>query len=60
MRTFIHGTDRGSAVMAALILIFLLSFVFITFTARISALKRYADEYKASTIRRIEQSNGEF
>ena len=59
MRIFIHGTDKGSAVLTALVLIMVLSLVFISLVFRIDAVKRYAHEYKAGVIRGIEESNRE-
>ena len=59
MRIFIHGTDRGNAVLSVLVLIIILSTIFISLVPRITALKQFAHEYKLKTIRGIEQSNKE-
>ena len=59
MRTFFRGTDRGNAAIAALVLIIVMSLVFIALTERIDAAGRYAAEYKARTIRAIEETNRE-
>ena len=59
MRISIRGTDKGSAVLTALVLIMALSLVFITLAFRIGAVKRHAHEYKADVIRNIEQTNRE-
>jgi len=59
MLKFIHGTDRGNAVLTALILIMVLSTVFMSLVPRIVAMKKYAGEYKANVIGNIEQSNRE-
>ena len=59
MRISIRGTDRGNAVLTALILIMVLSSVFISLVFRIDAVKRYTHEYKTDVIRNIEQSNRE-
>ena len=59
MRTFIRGTDKGNAVLIALILVMALSTVFISFIDRINAKKQYALEYKARVIQTIEQTNME-
>ena len=59
MRISIRGTDRGNAVLTALALILVLSSVFIALTFRISALNRYASEYKSEVIRVIEKANRE-
>ena len=59
MRISIRGTDRGNAVLTALILILVLSTVFISLAFRIGALKRYAHEYKAGVIHAIEETNRE-
>ena len=59
MLRFIHGTDRGNAVLAALILIIVLSTVFMSLVPRITAMKKFAGEYKANVIGNIEHSNRE-
>ena len=59
MLKFFHGNDRGTAMLTALVLIIVLSTVFISFTGRIVAARRYAGDYKDSVIRKIEQSNKE-
>ena len=59
MRISIRGTDRGNAFLTALVLILVLSSAFIALTLRISALKRYTQDYKAGVIRMIEESNRE-
>ena len=59
MLKFILGTDRGNAVITALVLVMALSFIFMSMAPRIISLKRYASEYKAKVIRDIEQSNRE-
>jgi competence protein ComGC len=59
MQTFIHGTSKGNAMLAALIMIMVLSTIFISLVPRIIATKRYAREYKAQVIHAIEQSNME-
>ena len=59
MRIFIHGTDKGNAVMIALVLILVLSTIFITLVPRINAIKQSARKYKAQVILTIEQSNKE-
>ena len=59
MRKFIHGTDEGNAVLTVLVLIMVLSTIFITLVPRISAVGKYAHEYKAQVLRTIEQSNAE-
>ena len=59
MRISIPGTDRGSAVLAALILIIVFATTFIALTFRIGALTRYAGEYKSDLIHAIEEYNRE-
>ena len=59
MLKFIRGTDKGNAVMTALVLVLALSFIFMSMIPRIISLKRYANEYKAKVIRDIEHSNRE-
>ena len=59
MRIFIHGTDKGNAVLTALILIIILSTIFMSLIPRIITTKRFALEYKVQVIRNIEQSNEE-
>ena len=55
----VRGTDKGNAVLTALVLIMILSSVFISLMFRINAVMRYANEYKTGVIRGIEQSNRE-
>ena len=59
MLKFIRGTDRGNAIVTALVFILALSFIFMSVVPRIIILKRYAGEYKDKVIRSIEQSNKE-
>ena len=59
MRIFIRGTDKGNAMLTALVLIIVLSTIFISLVPRISGVKQYAAEYKAKTILSIEQYNKE-
>jgi len=59
MRTSIRGTDSGNASLTALILIMVLSSVFISIVPRISAIKRYAHEYRIKVISEIEETNRE-
>ena len=59
MLRFIHGNDRGNAVLTALILVMVLSTVFMSLIPRIIAMERFAGEYKANVIGNIEESNRE-
>ena len=59
MQTFIHGTDKGNAVVTALVLIMVLSSILISLLPRITAVKNHARTYKVMVIRSIEQSNRE-
>ena len=59
MRIFIHGNDRGNAVLAALVLIIILSTVFITFVPRITAINSFSRQYKERVIHAIEKENRE-
>jgi hypothetical protein len=59
MRIFTHGTDKGNAVLSALVLIMALSSVFVALVLRINTIKRYALEYKARVLLDIERSNEE-
>jgi len=59
MPKFIHGTDKGNAVITALVLILVLSLITLSFIPRIITTKQFAHKYKASVIRNIELSNME-
>jgi len=59
MRTFIHGTDKGNAVLTALVLIAVLSTILVSLIPRITSSKRYAQEYKKQVLEAIERSNKE-
>ena len=59
MRIFIRGTDKGNAVLSALIFIMLISMLFISLAPRILAINQYANKYKAKIIYAIEQTNRE-
>ena len=59
MRIFIHGTDKGNAVLTALVLIIILSTIFVSLVPRIIAIKQFAHEYKTQVLHSIEQSNRE-
>ena len=55
----IHGTDKGNALLSALVLIMVLSIVFMSLVLRINAIKRFAGGYKDDVIQNIEKSNRE-
>jgi len=59
MRISVHGTDKGSALLTALILIIILSTLAMSFIPRILSVKQYARTYKLQTTNRIEQENRE-
>ena len=59
MQKSVRGTDKGSIMITALILVMALSFIFMTLIPRILSLKRFAYEYKARVISDIEKSNRE-
>jgi len=59
MQISIPGTDKGSATVAAIVLVMVLSLAFIAFNARIGAAEKFAREYKARVIAEIEESNRE-
>ena len=55
----IHGTDKGNALLTALVLIMVLSIVFMSLAQRIVAIKRFAGGYKDDVVHNIEKSNRE-
>ena len=59
MRIFIHGTDKGHAMLSVLVFIIVLSTIIISLAPRITLIKQYAFIYKAEILRNIEQSNME-
>jgi Tfp pilus assembly protein PilX len=59
MPKFIRGTDRGNAVITALVLIMVLSLITLSSIPRIISTRQYAHKYKASIIHDIEHSNRE-
>jgi type II secretory pathway pseudopilin PulG len=59
MRISIRGTDKGNALLLALVLIIILSTAVMSLIPRISATRAYAKEYKYQVIRNIEQNNRE-
>jgi len=59
MRKLIRGTDKGNAVITALILIMVLSLITLSLIPRIMSTKQFAQKYKANVIRGIELSNKE-
>ena len=59
MRIFFLGTDKGNAVVTALVLIIILSTVFLSLVPRIFSVQRYAKEYKARVILSIQKYNRE-
>jgi competence protein ComGC len=56
MRIFIHGNDRGNAMLTTLVFIIVLSTIFVTFVPYVITMKRSAHENKTQVIRSIEQS----
>jgi competence protein ComGC len=59
MPKFVRGTDKGNAVITALVLIMVLSFITLSLIPRIISTKQFAHKYKANVIRSIEFSNRE-
>ena len=59
MRLYIHGSDRGNAILLSLILILSLSLVFLALLPRIAAVNKYAIEYKENVILKIQSENKE-
>ena len=59
MLIFIRGTDKGHAVLTALILVLALSLIFMSLVPRIMSHKRLAKEYKTKVIYDLEQTNRE-
>ena len=59
MRTFIRGSDRGNAVLMALVLITVLSTLFVSFAPRIRVLNDFSRKYKVQVMQTIEQENKE-
>ena len=59
MLKYIRGTDKGSAVITALVLIMVLSLITLSLIPRIMSTKQFAHKYKANVIRNIELSNRE-
>jgi len=59
MVKFIRGTDRGNAVITALVLIMVLSLVTLSLIPRMLSTKQFARKYKASVIHKVELSNME-
>jgi len=59
MLTSIRGSDKGNALMMALVLIIILSTLFVAVVPRIIALNDFSSEYMARVIRGIEQENRE-
>jgi type II secretory pathway component PulK len=55
----IRGTDRGNAVITALVLIMVLSSVTLSLIPRILSTRQFAHKYKANVIHNIEQTNKE-
>jgi len=59
MLKFIRGTDKGNAVITALVFIIVLSLITLSLVPRIISTKQFAHKYRASVIRDIELSNWE-
>ena len=59
MRTFIHGNDKGNALLLSVVLIMALSIIFLSFVPRVTAVNRYANEYKDKVLLDIETANRE-
>lgn len=59
MRISVHGTDKGNALLLALVLIIILSTAVMSLIPRILATKEYARAYKADILRGIEEKNRE-
>ena len=59
MRISFHGSDRGNAVLQALIMIMALSIIFLSLTLRINAAARYAHEYRERLLKTIQDANRE-
>jgi len=59
MPKFIRGTDKGNAVITALVLIMVLSLTTLSLIPRIMSTKQSAQKHKANIIHKIELLNGE-
>ena len=59
MQISIHGTDKGNAMLTAIVLIIILSTIIISLVPRVITLKQFTHEYKIEVLRSIEQSNRE-
>ena len=55
----IHGSDKGNAVLTALVLILAVSTTFTALAPRIHAAKRFASEYKMHILETINHKNEE-
>ena len=59
MRIFIHGNDRGNAMLSVIVLILVLSAFFITLTEQINVAEKTISKIKTGIIKEIEQQNRE-
>jgi hypothetical protein len=59
MKTFLHGNDKGNAVLISVTLILIFSIAFLSFVPYMISMKRNAAEYKESIISDIKKSNEE-
>ena len=57
MQISIPGTDKGNAVLMALVINLIVSIIFMALVPRIGAIKRYAINYKMHVIENIEKEN---
>jgi len=59
MRQFIHGSDRGNAILLSLILILSISLIFLSVIPRITSVYEYAVKYKEKVFLEIQSENRE-
>jgi hypothetical protein len=57
MRIFIHGNDRGSATLAALSLVFILSYILLSMVPRVINMKQAARLYREKVLSEIYETN---
>ena len=59
MLQYTPGSDRGNAILLSLILILTISLIFLSLLPRVTAISKYATEYKENVILKIQSENRE-
>lgn len=59
IRILLHGSDSGSALLTAVILLLVFSILYLSFASRVAAMKKNTAVYREQVFSRIQKENDE-